>query len=430
MKAITEYLNQNETIIWQGRPDFFVWALKKILIPSAILIPITTAIIIGLINQAFVLLVFAPFFLFFDFFLFWEYLLVFSGKGYPTYYITSQKRIIILAELGGLNSTFMPYEGVFSYENIRSTVMKQTMLERLFGTNCKTIFFHLGFQPIIKQTLVQPGLNIDTNPQFGFTLATDLDLQTQTIAFAQGGSKAQKISFDSVESPEFILSFLTGEIPQPNFSAGVEVKSSLKGLLLYGLIKDFVRLLKSVLYTSIVIMVLGLIIYAQAPHSIFIKIVDYYLPRSLLLSSIIFLVGTSVPRVVLGLISPLYKIVDNFLIIKQRRFKIISDPIQEEIDLSRIKRIWRIRNFIDSSETSSFLLAIQLTDIYLGQNNFKTKTNFISKLLKMSSGALTYRVLCSIPNEDAFIKQLGDIEIIEDFDGNIFEKFIFYSFFI
>lgn len=430
MKNISQYLAQNETIVWQGNPNFLVWTLKKILIPSVVLIPITAIVLLGLLNKVFVLIVFTPFLLFFDFFLLWEYFLIFSKKGYPAYYITSQRRILILAELGGLKSPFASYEGIFSFENIRSTLIRQNIFEKLFGSNCKTIFFYLGFQSSIKQTLVQPDLIENTKSQFDVKLTSNLDLQTQTIAYSHGGENAQNISFDSVESPEVILNFLNNNITPSNYAQGVEVKPSLRGLLMYGLIKDCIQLVKTIFYASIVLIFLGAMIYFLAPQGVFIKIVEYYLPKILLIIFFIFLLTASMPRVAIGLISPLYKITENSLIIKPRRFRIISDPPQEEIDLSRIKKIWRISNFIDKSNTTSFLLAIQLTDIYTGQYSIKTNTNFISKLLKIGSGALTYRVLCSIPKGDEFIKQLGSMETIEGFEGNLFERLIFYSFFI
>jgi hypothetical protein len=430
MKSISHYLAQNETISWRGNPNFLVWTLKKILIPSIILIPLTTLVLLGLFNKAFVLFVFLPFLLFFDFFLLWEYFLIFSKKGYPRYYITSQKRILILAELGGLKSPFSSYEGVFSLENIRSTLTTQNIFEKVFGTDCKTIVFYLGFQTTIKQSLIQSDLSGNTKPQFDIKLMGDADQQTQTIAYSQGGVNAQNIIFDSVESPEVILNLLNKQTAPADKTQVTLTKSSFKGLLFYGIIKDCIRLCKIIVYTLIMLLFLGAMIYILAPKGVFIKIVEFYLPKISLIILFIFLLTTSILKVLARLISPQYEIVGNCLIIKPRRFRIISDPPQEKIDLSRIKRIWRVRNFIDGSNTNSFMLAIQLADIYTGKYSIKTNTNLISKLLKMGSGGLTYRVLCSIPRGDEFIRQFGGVEITEGFEGSFFERLVFYSFFI
>lgn len=188
MKDLSEYLMQDEEIIWQANPNYKIWILNKVLIPTIILAPITLLILLGLINKMYFLITLIPFILFFDLSLLNQFYQLKSRKNYPTYYITSKGRIFIFSELGGLKSPLLPYEAEFSISNIISIVVKQNILEKLFGLDCKSINFNLGFQNKITTDLVQPKSENYTIPQLEYKTFTDTDLKQQTIAYSQGAN--------------------------------------------------------------------------------------------------------------------------------------------------------------------------------------------------------------------------------------------------
>lgn len=202
--TINTYLSPGETVIWQSSPNFLAWSLSKVLMPSIFLIPISLLILIGLINKAFVLVVFIPFVFFLDLSLFWNYYLIITKKGYPIYYITSSKKVIILAPLGGFEFFLKPYIAVFNQKDIKDLVINQKLIERLVGSTIKSIQFHLGFTVNAKQ--VSNIDNISSNPSISVKLAGQ-GSEAGTIAYSQGVN-GSVISFESIDKIETIQSIL------------------------------------------------------------------------------------------------------------------------------------------------------------------------------------------------------------------------------
>lgn len=220
---------------------------------------------------------------------------------------------------------------------------------------------------------------------------------------------------------------------QQPFKQGREKITSLRKpyywhLLVYGIIKDTVRLLKVLLVLVPLVILLAAIFYVLAPPEVFLKLASFYLPKVVLAASIIFTISSYTLRILIHWVSPKYVISDNSLKFYPREIKIIADPPYEKVELSRIKRIWGISSPVDlffGKPSTTYLIGIELQGTYLGYPVVLEKSrgsSVFKKLLRMGGGSLSYRVILSIPEGQAFIRELGVKP--ENIEGSLFEMFV------
>lgn len=432
MKTVNDFLDNDERVLWHGRPNYFVWVLSRILLPTVILLPLLTLLLYGIVvNKAYFLSVFLLFISLFIMMLFWEYYVVFTKKGFPKYYITSNSTIIILSELGGIKSPFMANELVFTRDNIVNIYHKQNIFEKLIGKNCRSIVFILGFRHTETSHQVElpselAGRPVDEinetlseapYPKTKMNVVKDVDPIIRSVGFAQVGSP---ITFSSIDDFEQVNSVINEQ--QISEEPEWESFSSTKGLIIYALVKDKVRLARSLLYSSIIVFFLLIGIYMLAgSQELFLSVTSYYLPKILLIILGIFVVTSNTLKVITGWISPRYWITRNSLRIQGRSRKLISGVPFENIQLDRIKHVWRLRFAGDRND--SYILGIELDPV--GPQRSNRRDSLISKGLKLWGGSLSYRVVVSISDSDGFIKVIGQKP--QEIRQDIFEKILFYS---
>lgn len=226
---ILQFLDQGERVIWEGKPNFYPYLLKKsipsLIIGTPLLLMVLFLNYLVYSTSAYIgFFVTLPMLAFLAFAFFWTPFIILSRKGFPTYYVTSSKRAIILAELGGLDSPFKSYIAIFSKASIRNVLVRQSIFERAFGAKIKTIHFKLGF-PVkheykvmgsrkgdFENTSLDKTLNgskMGLSPMVS-VMIPKRHTEQETIAFSRGGKYAKEIAFHSVENPEGILAFIQG----------------------------------------------------------------------------------------------------------------------------------------------------------------------------------------------------------------------------
>lgn len=230
MRNVSDYLNQGEKIIWKGTPRFTPYLLESLIPPLIIGVPFLLVVLflnyLVYSTGAFIgFFITVPMVALSLFIFFWGPFLIISKKGIPVYHITSNKRVIILAELGGLETPFKPYVAIFSKDSVRNTLITQSVFERFFGANIKTIHFKLGFPVKRKYKIIgsyEKGSIDDTNlgkildaSEIGLSPRVSVVVpkrytEQETIAFSHGGKYARDIAFHSVEKPEEILALIQG----------------------------------------------------------------------------------------------------------------------------------------------------------------------------------------------------------------------------
>lgn len=204
-------------------------------------------------------------------------------------------------------------------------------------------------------------------------------------------------------------------------------------LLVYGIIKDTVRLLRFFLAFVTLMIFLAVIFYTLVPPEVFLKLTSFYLPKTVLAALVIFTASSYTLRILLRWISPRYTISNGSLKLYPREIKIVADPPYERIHLDRIKKIWRVPSPIDSffgKQSTTYLLGVELQSSQgydlipvRGQRN-----GFFKKILRIAGGSLSYRIILSVPNAQDFIREIKIKP--EDIDGNLFEIIVFLISFI
>ncbi len=439
MNPVTDYLEENEKIIFETKPRLLPYLLKRILFlnPIGIFISVIIFGFIGFFNYvvasskayiAFALII--PIDILFILFYFWEPLLVITQLGLPKYYMTSKKRVIILKALGGLRSPFLPYVAIFSKNSTRNMTITQSFYERLF--NLRSLTFNLAFESSNKHYNKEEFKSIynkeTDKSSFGIKTVSG-SIESDTIALSP------YTTLECIENPEEIIGLFKEEKAiQKKEQALTTTKPSFVCLLSYAVICDFINTLHKVLaisifFASTFVMFSIFKNFAGLPPNFEVAL-SYYLPKAITMILFVFLIiifySSTLLRVLIKWISPSYKVTQTLLEIRSRELKLFTDPPHTCIELSKIKHIWKVWNPVDSffgNKTATYLLGVELekTELVGLPKGIKKyhKDNLMSKILKNYSGSLSYCILLSIPKETLE----ENVESLEK--PTFFEKFIY-----
>lgn len=90
----------------------------------------------------------------------------------------------------------------------------------------------------------------------------------------------------------------------------------------YGLLKDLIRFSQTLVYSIIILGIIGIMILILSPTEVFIKIMAFDLPKTLCLIFTLYLLNSTILKIITGVISPQYEISDNTLLIKKEDLKL------------------------------------------------------------------------------------------------------------
>lgn len=203
-------------------------------------------------------------------------------------------------------------------------------------------------------------------------------------------------------------------------------KSSQPAILIIAIIKDIRRFLLIFSFPIGLLILLCIGLYLNFGLSKSIEAFNYYFWKILIIVFIINAIFSTVARVILKLISPYYVIEDGYLKIYPRSIKIITDIPYVQIEIEKIKYVWRINNIFDKIFPGSrtIFLGIDINQQGLPyQQSKKISLNLISKLSRRVNESLMYQPIISIYDGDEFLVNLPNAKLQE---VAIFENIFFY----
>lgn len=193
-----------------------------------------------------------------------------------------------------------------------------------------------------------------------------------------------------------------------------EYKSSQKAILLITLLKDIRRFLLILMVPTGFLLLLCTGLFLKFGLDTSVTAFSTYIGNILLGATLISLVFSNSWKALLGLFRPYYKIDNRSLYIYPRSIKIFTDIPYVQVDMNKVKHIWKINSFFDQlfPHVTTFYLGIDVNNntqvtAYVGNRSI----NLNNKYFKLMNEALIYQPVICISKGEEFLRNFPGINV-------------------